>query len=62
MITPITPTVPQCFGVCCPQHGECARYAAMDGSVGDHSRISTCDDHGTGDRPLFVAVVEEQAA
>lgn len=38
----------------CPQHGECARYQAINGSTYE-PRIGTCDQ-GDGERPLFVPV------
>lgn len=47
-------TAPACFGVCCPQHASCARYAAADGPAGQHA-VATCDDDNTGARPLFLA-------
>lgn len=48
-ITPITATTPACFGVCCPRHAECARYAAAEGPNAV-SPIATCDDNGTNER------------
>ena len=60
-IDPKNPAAPACFGVCCPQHGHCARYAAVDGMTGPHA-IATCDDEGTGNRPLFVAIQLPEAA
>jgi hypothetical protein len=59
-ITPITASAPACYGVCCPQHGHCARYAAVDGMTGAHA-IATCDDEGTGARPLFRQMQQGQA-
>lgn len=48
----VTATVPACFGVCCPQHARCTRYAAIDGLPADQQPIATCED-GDGLRPLF---------
>ena len=45
---------PNCYGVMCPQHGKCARYAAVDGALGTPHTIGTCDTQSTGVRPLFV--------
>jgi hypothetical protein len=59
-IKPITDTTPACFGVCCPQHGQCARYAAVESAWGADS-IATCDDDGTGQRPLFLQLQREEA-
>lgn len=56
MIQPITNSVPECCGIACDKHGQCARYAALEGSDGTAPRIATCDDYGTGERPLFVAL------
>lgn len=53
-IIPITHKVPVCFGVGCPQHGECARYEAVNGATYE-PRIGTCSDDGK-ERPLFVPV------
>lgn len=54
-ITPKTETIPACYGVCCPDHGECKRYAAVESTLPGHT-IGTCDD-GQGGRPLFVPIV-----
>jgi len=43
---------PACFGVACPMHGRCERYAAVSGSAADERTIVSCR---VGDRfPLFV--------
>lgn len=60
-IKPITNTTPACFGVCCPKHGQCARYAAAEGAHGADA-IATCDDNGTGERPLFLELQREEVA
>jgi hypothetical protein len=60
-ITPITATTPACFGVCCPQHGQCARYAAAEGPQAVNP-IATCDDNGDGSRPLFLQMQREEVA
>lgn len=53
-ISTTNPAAPACFGMCCPRHGQCARYAAAEGPAGQHA-IATCDDNGDGSRPLFLA-------
>jgi len=58
MIQPITPTAAACYGVLCPVHNQCARYALVEGSPVE--TIATCESHG--ERPLFLMVREEQAA
>ena len=58
-ITAITEKTPACYGVCCPQHHECQRYAAVEGTS-VHDTIATCDD-GKGGRPLFVQVKSTEA-
>lgn len=60
-IQPITATTPACFGVCCPQHATCARYAAAEGHNAT-APIATCDDNGTNTRPLYVRLQHEEAA
>jgi len=44
-----------CFGVVCPLHGRCARYAAVEHSTADADTRVTCQ---TEDRmfPLFLAM------
>lgn len=54
----ITPDSPGCFGVLCEDHGQCARYQAVDGAPAHLPRIGTCDDHGDGQRPLFIKIKE----
>jgi len=56
MIRAISDTAPACYGVACPKHAACSRYAAVETTSPDHT-IATCDD-GAGGRPLFVAVVQ----
>lgn len=60
MIRALSPTTPACYGVSCAKHATCTRYAAVETTSPDHT-IATCDD-GTGDRPLFVAVVQTEQA
>lgn len=55
----ITETVPACYGVACPEHARCKRYAAVEGGDALHY-IATCDDGG-GERPLFVPIQREGA-
>jgi hypothetical protein len=57
-VMPITDKTPGCFGTCCPVHARCARYAAVDG-MRHGFVIATCSTGGD-DRPLFLAVEEEQ--
>ena len=47
--------MPACFGVVCPLHGRCARYAAVEHSTADADTRVTCQ---TEDRmfPLFLAM------
>lgn len=59
-ITPITPTNPACYGITCPQHGQCARYAAVEESSPSET-IATCEE-APGVRPLFVSLVEGEPA
>ena len=47
-----------CFGVTCPEHGECARYAAVNRSQADAGTIATCQ-RGTI-FPLFVKIDREE--
>jgi hypothetical protein len=55
------PTAPACFGVCCPRHAACARYAAADGPAGQQGG-APCDDAGNGERPLFMAALANEPA
>lgn len=50
-ITPITPTTP-CFGIMCPQHAQCNRYSAVDGSQ-PGTQLGSCAEGR--EYPLFVA-------
>lgn len=59
-IAKITETTPACYGVTCPQHGRCARYAAVEHTPVDHT-IATCCD-AAGARPLFVELKAERTA
>ena len=61
MITvPIAPPRPACFGVVCPSHSRCARYAAVGLSQADPYTIVTCFDGESF--PLFVELQTVQAA
>jgi len=52
---PIPAPWPACFGVACPTHGRCLRYAAVSGSAADPKTIDTCR---VGERfPLFLPLV-----
>lgn len=53
-ILPITPENPVCFGVCCPIHGTCQRYADVDGNS-DMTRIVT--DNCGPEHALYVAML-----
>lgn len=50
---------PICFGVMCPQHGECERYQAINGDSLDTQRIGTCKTKN--EWPLFLKVQHEQS-
>lgn len=52
-IRPISERTP-CFGICCPQHQSCQRYAAVEG----HDELAVLDtcDPGDGTRPQFKPV------
>jgi hypothetical protein len=53
-----TAMVPACFGVLCPFHGTCARYAAVALSQADPDTLLTCAE---GERfPLFVPLEARQ--
>jgi hypothetical protein len=56
----ITETTPACFGVMCPLHGDCRRYAAVESTQADPSTIGTCET-SSGALPLFL-LIERQAA
>ena len=49
-----------CFGVACPVHGQCARYAAVNQTQADVKTIGTC--HSGGTYPLFIRIVLAKAA
>ena len=55
-IHPITTKAPACFGVCCPDHGKCARYAAVNGAPASLPRIGFCETGEDGARVLFLAI------
>jgi hypothetical protein len=46
---------PACYGVGCPQRGQCERYTAVERTTEPYTE-GTCDV-GNGVRPLFVARV-----
>lgn len=49
-----------CFGVLCPNHGRCARYAAVAGSQADAETMATCL---RGEAfPLFVEIRADHSA
>lgn len=51
MIRPISASTPACYGVACPHHATCRRYAAVERTSPDHT-IGTCSD-GAGGWPLL---------
>jgi hypothetical protein len=52
--------LPACFGVLCPLHSQCARYAAVSVSQADPNTLATCLE---GERfPLFVAIEKPESA
>lgn len=53
-ITPITATVPACYGVCCSRKTDCDRYRLIE-QTSSFNTISTCSNTGQ-DTPLFVAL------
>ena len=53
-------TLPACFGVACPVHGQCARYAAVNRSQADAGTMATCQLGTTF--PLFVKIDREEVA
>lgn len=58
-ILPVSDTTPDCFGICCPCHAQCARYLAIEGKDSSE-RIGTCDGQGDGKRPMFVKATTQQ--
>ena len=61
-ITPITDANPACYGVMCPEHQQCERYAMVESTTWHHT-IGTCADTGSAvDRPLFLARVSDEVA
>ena len=57
--TTATAMAPACFGVLCPFHGTCARYAAVGLSQADPHTLLTCADGGRF--PLFVPLEAQRA-
>ena len=55
-VIPISESAPACYGICCPTHGLCARYDAVETTSMDHT-IPTCED--LGKYPLFVELKKE---
>jgi len=57
----ITPRRPACYGMGCPRHQDCQRYAAVEETSPDHT-MATCDERGARDWPLFVRIeIKEEA-
>lgn len=61
-VQPITDTSPVCFGVCCPKHGTCERYARVDGAAAHELRIDFCGIEHSLYVPILPAVAEQVAA
>lgn len=57
MIKPITATTPACYGLTCPHHAICPRYAAVEFTSPDNT-IATCAD-GAGGWPLLSATAPQ---
>lgn len=53
-IIPITPTTPACYGMCCPLHPDCQRYAAVEGTHVIEPMVSCLDK---GEYPMFVKAI-----
>jgi len=51
----ITPRRPACYGMGCPRHQDCQRYAAVEETSPDHT-MATCDERGAKNWPLFVRI------
>jgi hypothetical protein len=60
MTLPIRPLTPACFGVTCPAHSRCARYAAVNHSEPDRATMLTC--RKDGHFPMFVAIAPAKPA
>lgn len=60
MIRAISDEAPACYGICCPHHNTCMRYAAVETTSPDHT-IATCSD-GKGGWPLVVVAAETKPA
>ena len=58
MIIPISNSTPACYGMVCPHHATCRRYAAVETTSPDHT-IATCHD-GQGGYPLHVVTPKEE--
>jgi hypothetical protein len=59
-IRTVTATAPACFGVLCPFHRNCARYAAVALSQADPDTLLTCAE---GEHfPLFVPLEARQTS
>ena len=58
MIHLITDAAPACFGVGCPHHLGCQRYARIE-SEPYTERIATCDDRAEGEYPLLLVRQKE---
>ena len=56
----VSERIAACFGVACPVHGECARYAAVNFSQAEVRTIGTCLSSGT--YPLFIRIDLAKAA
>jgi len=50
-----TAASPVCFGVCCPKHGQCAKYAAVDGAQPEQPRMDNCGPEFSAFEPIAPA-------
>ena len=54
MTRPVEASEQPCYGMCCPMHGRCARYHAVEGMASHHVAIISCATPD-GQRPRFIA-------
>ena len=57
----ITPRRPACYGMGCPRHQECQRYAAVEETSPDHT-MATCDELGKRTWPSFHPIKAKENA
>lgn len=56
----ITPRRPACYGMGCPRHQDCQRYAAVEETGPDHT-MATCDELGDRTWPRFVRIEQKES-